>query len=132
MLAAAATDGSPVQSIVSAAGVFVGLIVGLGAPFVVSTLGGRASRTKEQHQAANEILQLWQREETVQELLAENLYLTRRMLLLLGNRLQDRKARESCLNLVGLGAQENPDHIEIVDAWSTLVREVGRVYRDSA
>jgi hypothetical protein len=130
--ASAASDESVLPSLVSAASVLVGLLVGLGSPLLVSAISRRSRRSKEQHQIAHQILELWEREEVVHDLLVENLYLTRRMLLLLGNRLRDRVAREACLYLVRLAAQVTPDRTEVVDAWSTLVKEVGRVYRDSA
>ncbi|MEU1688519.1 hypothetical protein [Micromonospora sp. NPDC005707] len=78
---------------------------------------------------SDQILQLWQRPESIRELLVDDLYGTRRSLLLLGSRLQDLEARKACLLLVHLTARPDPPEAEVVDGWSDVVALVSKVFR---
>ncbi|MEV6519295.1 hypothetical protein AB0M37_26315 [Micromonospora chalcea] len=119
------------QSLVAIGGVLAGLVVGLLVPLINSVLAGRTSRHREQHAVADQILQLWQRSESIRELLAEDRYSTRRSLLLLGSRLQDPEARKACLVLVHLTAQPAPPEAEVVDRWTDVVEIVSKVFRQT-
>ncbi len=131
LLAAPATNPpqSTAQLAVAVAGVLAGLLVGLGAPWLNSLSARRSGRSKEQHIVADQILQLWQRPEGVRELLVDDLYGTRRSLLLLGSRLQEKKARNACLTLVHTSAQRDSQEDDIVDGWTDVVMHVSEVYR---
>jgi hypothetical protein len=121
-----------VQSIVTVSGVFVGLLVGLGAPWVTSAMKARADRGGEQHAVADRILSLWERPEQIPEMLRNDLYGIRRSLILLGGRLNDSAARMACLELVGMAADDNLPDSNLVDGWSDLVASVSTVFRRSA
>lgn len=117
------------SSLIAASGVVVGLLVGLGTPWLNSMFTRGAGRVREQHSVADQILQLWQRPEGIRELLVDDLYGTRRSLLLLGSRLRDADARRACLVLVHASAQGDPSESDIVDGWSDVVSLVSKVYR---
>jgi hypothetical protein len=123
---------STIQSIVAISGVFVGLLVGLGAPWVTSALKARTDRGSEQHAVAERILSLWEHPEQVPDMLRNDLYGIRRSLILLGSRLNDPTARLACLTLVSMAADASLPDSSLVDGWSDLVASVASVFRRSA
>jgi hypothetical protein len=122
-------SGPTTQAVLAALSVLAGLLVGLGTPWLSAALSRRTGRGQEQHAVADQILVLWQRSESIRELLTDDLYGTRRNLLLLGSRLNDPEARTACLRLVHLSAQEDLSDSDVVDNWTEVVEKVSLVYR---
>jgi hypothetical protein len=119
------------QLLLSILGVLAGLTAGLGAPLVTSRLGRQTAVQAEQQQLAREILDLWRVSHSLQDLLRNDINGARRNLLLLGVRLRDQTARESCLQLVQAATSGFTDD-QLIDAWSDMVGAVSAAYRRSA
>jgi hypothetical protein len=121
-----------VQTLIAVSGVFAGLLAGLGTPWLTSLMSKRSGQASEQHAVADRLLSLWEHPEPIPEILRADLYGARRSLILLGSRLSDSAAREACLSMVRIAADQNATDEALVDAWSDFVAAVAPVFRRSA
>lgn len=116
-------------AVVAAAGVVAGMLVGLGAPYVTTRLGRRQQAGDREREIAERILDLWQSEEPLPEILRNDARGIRRSLLLLGARLNDGGTRNSCLKLVRMSNSDEFTDDELIEAWSDMVAAVAQVSR---
>src|SRR5262249_12556089 len=109
----------------SVAGAFTGLI----SPYFTSALARKQSQQDIQAQLAASIIDLFDDGRPLSSSLTPHDSETRRRLYLLAVRLTDDAARRSCMELVAYAGGPSPNLDRLQDAWNSMIRTVGSVYR---
>jgi hypothetical protein len=118
-------------SIIPVISAVIGLFLGLLVPVVTGKVEAGKRSHEGQRDQCDEILGLF-RDVNVYVALTDSRNNLRRNLLLGAVKLRDDRARETCVQLVSLSALLGASEPDIIDAWTLMVEEVARVYRENS
>lgn len=108
--------------------VLVGLIAGLAAPYVGTSLEVRRAGKDRERKIAEAILALFQSPRSLTELLREDRDNCRRQLIILALKLNDDEARKACLELVRVATSGASDD-DLFNQWTAMAQAVAELVR---
>jgi hypothetical protein len=107
----------------------VGAFIGLAAPLINTMTARLGTRRQQQRELADKILDLFVDGQALDVLLGGTQSAARRKLYLLGVRLDDPAARESCEDLIKAAGRPGASENDIFPHWQNTIAEISRVSR---